>query len=155
MCPCNHCNAKLEFELANEGVVVPCPSCGVETKLFVPCTPAPPVRTPRVDTRAQYCPHCGTVARPKSITKGSLGLEIILWAFGILPCAIYSVYCATLVHSDALNGLIGLILLFFGFLPGVLYSLWRLFTRTKGCRACRQTGLIPRDSPRAKERLST
>ena len=31
--------------------------------------------------------------------------------------------------------------------PGVLYSLWRLTTRAKCCRACGSTNLVPLDSP--------
>ena len=32
-------------------------------------------------------------------------------------------------------------------IPGVLYSIWRLTTRKKVCRACGSTELVPPDSP--------
>ncbi|MEO6035603.1 MAG: SHOCT domain-containing protein [Verrucomicrobiota bacterium] len=37
-CPCQHCDAGIEFdaeEFTDENSVVPCPHCGLETKLFV------------------------------------------------------------------------------------------------------------------------
>ena len=62
------------------------------------------------------CGNCGTVAEPKSITKGSFAVEIILWLCFILP--------------------------------GMLYSVWRLASRHKGCPKCGQNNMIPLDSPR-------
>ena len=35
-------------------------------------------------------------------------------------------------------------------LPGLLYSVWRLSTRYRGCPACGSPELIPADSPRAR-----
>jgi len=38
-CPCQHCSEYIEFEsddLAEENNIVPCPHCGLETKLFIP-----------------------------------------------------------------------------------------------------------------------
>ncbi len=35
-------------------------------------------------------------------------------------------------------------------LPGVLYTVWRLTTREKVCRACGAPNMIPTDSPKAK-----
>ena len=40
-CSCQHCSEYIEFEsndLAEENSVVPCPHCGLETKLFIPQT---------------------------------------------------------------------------------------------------------------------
>ncbi|MBI4916839.1 MAG: hypothetical protein HY825_13410 [Acidobacteria bacterium] len=68
------------------------------------------------------CPNCGTVGVPKSHTKGSFGVELLLWLLFLLP--------------------------------GLLYSLWRLGTRYKGCAACGQPGLIPLGTPRAQEILA-
>ena len=39
-----------------------------------------------------YCQNCGTKAKPKKITKGSIGMEIVLWIFFIVPGLIYSVW---------------------------------------------------------------
>lgn len=38
------------------------------------------------------CTECGTQGQPKKITKGSLGIEVILWICGILPGILYSVW---------------------------------------------------------------
>jgi hypothetical protein len=35
-CNCNNCSAHLEFESADAGRVIDCPTCGIETKLYVP-----------------------------------------------------------------------------------------------------------------------
>jgi Short C-terminal domain len=43
-CRCQHCDTGIEFnaaELAEENSVVPCPHCGLDTKLFIPQTTAP------------------------------------------------------------------------------------------------------------------
>lgn len=39
-------------------------------------------------------------------------------------------------------------------IPGVIYSLWRVTSREKACPACGASGMIPVDSPKAKERLA-
>lgn len=41
---------------------------------------------------AMICPNCGTQGEPKIITKGSLGMEIILWICFLLPGLIYSIW---------------------------------------------------------------
>jgi hypothetical protein len=38
------------------------------------------------------CPHCGTRGSPKQATKGSLGIEIVLWLCLIVPGLIYSIW---------------------------------------------------------------
>jgi hypothetical protein len=38
------------------------------------------------------CESCGTLATPTTITKGSLGLEFLLWCFCLLPGMIYSAW---------------------------------------------------------------
>ncbi|MCB1590613.1 MAG: hypothetical protein KDI56_17000 [Xanthomonadales bacterium] len=35
--------------------------------------------------------------------------------------------------------------------PGLLYSLWRMTTKHKACRACGQQTLLPLDSPRGRK----
>jgi len=35
-CNCNNCSAHLEFESTDAGRVIVCPTCGIETKLYVP-----------------------------------------------------------------------------------------------------------------------
>ena len=38
-------------------------------------------------------------------------------------------------------------------MPGLIYSIWRHAATKKACRTCRQPGLIPVDSPRARREL--
>src|SRR5882724_286798 len=43
-CPCQHCKGHIEFdanEFAEENSIVPCPHCGLETKLFLPISLTP------------------------------------------------------------------------------------------------------------------
>jgi hypothetical protein len=42
-CPCQHCDGHIEFdanEFAEENSIVPCPHCGLETKIFIPISQA-------------------------------------------------------------------------------------------------------------------
>jgi len=38
------------------------------------------------------CKDCGAVSEPKRVTKGSMGIEIILWCCFLIPGLIYSVW---------------------------------------------------------------
>jgi len=38
-CKCQHCNQSIEFDSEGDGQMIPCPNCGMETKLFVPASP--------------------------------------------------------------------------------------------------------------------
>ena len=69
-----------------------------------------------------YCPNCGTWGRPKTYTKGSFALEVLLWL-----CLL---------------------------LPGILYSVWRLASRYKGCPICKAPNMLPEHSPKAQEALA-
>lgn len=42
-CNCNHCSTHLEFEAGNEGEIISCPSCGMDTKLYAPPPPPKPI----------------------------------------------------------------------------------------------------------------
>lgn len=37
--------------------------------------------------------------------------------------------------------------------PGLIYTIWRTFTKYKACRECNSRNIIPVDSPRGKEIL--
>jgi hypothetical protein len=63
------------------------------------------------------CPQCGTTGEPRTYTKGSILVELMLW--------------------------------FLFLLPGLLYSIWRLASRYRGCPACEAPNMIPSTSPRA------
>ena len=54
-------------------------------------------------------------------------------------------------------GYIGMeiVLWLFLLLPGLIYSIWRHTARYKGCRNCGGKTLIPLDSPRARQLLSS
>jgi hypothetical protein len=65
----------------------------------------------------KHCMTCGLDSIPKTVTKGSIGIEVILWLCFLIP--------------------------------GVLYSIWRLTTKTEACTGCGGTTLIPCDSPAA------
>lgn len=68
---------------------------------------------------AMICASCGTRGEPKTITRGSILIEFILWCFFIVP--------------------------------GLIYSIWRLSSRGKGCPSCGNTGMIPVNSPIGKK----
>lgn len=70
----------------------------------------------------KICATCYSTVEPKSITKGSIWMELLLW-----------VVC---------------------FPIGILYSLWRIASRTKGCPVCGSKDLVPLDSARGKEILA-
>lgn len=86
---------------------VGCPACGKTININTPRCPhcaatldvdptqpaAAPVEYGGWGQR--YCPLCGTVARPKTRTKGSVVIEVILWLMIILPGLIYSIWRLT------------------------------------------------------------
>ena len=41
---------------------------------------------------SMFCPNCGTVGAPKTITKGSFLIEFILWLAFLIPGLIYSIW---------------------------------------------------------------
>ena len=41
------------------------------------------------------CVRCGTVGKPKKTTKGSFGMEVVLWLFLIIPGLVYSFWRMT------------------------------------------------------------
>lgn len=71
---------------------------------------------------SMICQSCGTRCEPRTITKGSLGIEVILWICFIIP--------------------------------GVLYTIWRLTTRHKGCPKCGSASVIPTDTPMGRKFIS-
>lgn len=69
------------------------------------------------------CTNCFYQGKPKTITKGSLGMEILLWVF----------------------------FFWMWFIPGIIYTLWRLSTQKKVCKSCEQDTLVSTKSPRGSE----
>ena len=41
------------------------------------------------------CSNCGTTGKPKTITRGSILIEIVLWCFLIIPGVVYSIWRLT------------------------------------------------------------
>lgn len=39
-----------------------------------------------------YCPHCGTWGKPKTVTRGSFFIELVLWLCFLVPGLIYSIW---------------------------------------------------------------
>jgi ribosomal protein S27AE len=68
---------------------------------------------------AQICPNCGYQGTPKSITKGSFLIELVLWICFLIP--------------------------------GLIYSLWRVSSRTTGCPKCGAQHMIPLGSPKGQQ----
>lgn len=65
-----------------------------------------------------FCTRCHGVGPAKSVTKGSILIELVLWICFLVP--------------------------------GLVYSVWRLTTRHKACRACGSDALVPMTSPAAR-----
>ncbi len=42
-----------------------------------------------------YCPNCGTIGKPKRLTKGSFVIEVFLWLLLIVPGLLYSLWRMT------------------------------------------------------------
>lgn len=74
----------------------------------------------KIPTEGFICEDCAVVGWPKTITRGSTLIELILWCFFLVP--------------------------------GVIYSMWRLTSRTKGCRKCGGK-MIACNTPRGYELL--
>lgn len=56
-CHCKHCDGRIEFdanELVEENSIVPCPHCGLETKIFIPV--AHPEKAPTEGASSVACP---------------------------------------------------------------------------------------------------
>ncbi len=41
------------------------------------------------------CANCGTIGKPKTVTKGSIATEIVLWLLFIVPGVLYSLWRLT------------------------------------------------------------
>ncbi len=74
----------------------------------------------------KICTQCGYCGFETAHTKGSLGVEILLWLLGLLTFGIF-------------------------LLIAIPYSLWRVFSKEKVCPKCSGTTMIPVDTPAGKE----
>lgn len=78
----------------------------------------------------KICTNCGYQGKEKTIVKGSLLLEILLWLATLLTLGILVIVA----------------------LP---YSLWRLCAREKVCPKCGALHMIPVDSPRGQQLVNS
>lgn len=46
-----------------------------------------------------WCPNCGAVGAPVTVTRGSLLVELVLWLMMVLPGVLYSVWRLTTRHQ--------------------------------------------------------
>jgi hypothetical protein len=47
----------------------------------------------------RYCTTCGHEGEPKSVTRGSMAIEILLWLCFIIPGLVYSLWRLTTRHK--------------------------------------------------------
>ena len=47
----------------------------------------------------QVCKDCGTVGETKTVARGSMGVEIVLWLCFIVPGLIYSIWRLSSKHE--------------------------------------------------------
>jgi len=67
------------------------------------------------------CSSCGSQTKGKSLTKGSIIMELFLWLVFLIP--------------------------------GLIYSIWRLTTKSKVCSECESKEIIPITTPLGKKLL--
>lgn len=109
----------------------PCPMCGESIR-----------------SDAYYCKHCHQnlpAADAASITAARSGPLDSDWY--CLQCGQFGSPRTITKGSFLIEIFLWLMLI----VPGVIYSLWRLTSKFKGCRFCGSTSLVPPTSPKARE----
>jgi hypothetical protein len=93
-CNCNNCSAQVEFESVDAGMVIACPTCGIETKLYVPGSgPSQPPANPQQPKNNKL--KFGIVAAGSLMFVGLVSLLIINWDKIIPPLS--NVFGGTIV----------------------------------------------------------
>jgi uncharacterized OB-fold protein len=122
-----------------------CPKCGM-----------------KYHPKAGACPRCSQIeANNRKVVNAAKGAVVAAKAEYDRIGQQKSLYCPTCgsqfasakTHtkgSFVIECFLWLLLLF----PGILYSLWRLTTRRPVCPICGAEGIIPANSPRAREHLA-
>jgi hypothetical protein len=125
-CFCNQCSAHLEFDTDHAGEMITCPSCGMETKLYIPppatsagaeapvSTPAPISQGPEdpptrlcpgcksdIATKANFCPKCGHrfAAAESETASNRVMIRLIVCCLCVASAIGITVYSFTL-HSS-------------------------------------------------------
>lgn len=89
------------------------------------------------------CPHCG-------LTEGQAASHNSTARWFCTSCGSQTNPITIVKGSFGVEVLLWLLMI----LPGVLYSLWRITSKEKGCPQCRKPTLIPIDSPIARAALA-
>lgn len=112
--------------------------------------------------KLMFCTTCWSTVRGRRFRRGSLLLELMLWAppaslffWGIVLNLQRRLNHTTSV--DFANTALGSAVFISGLLAVVpfFYSVWRASTAWRGCDLCRSAAIVPEDSPVAREHLGT
>ena len=57
------------------------------------------IPVPIYPKNACICPNCGSIGKPKNVTRGSIFIEIVLWLAFLIPGLIYSIWRLTTRHK--------------------------------------------------------
>ncbi len=87
-CNCNNCSAHLEFESVDAGRAITCPTCGIETKLYVPGGRTG--QQPQIPNRIKKNKlKFGLIVAAAAMFTGLVTLFIINWNKIIPPLSMY------------------------------------------------------------------
>lgn len=112
-CACNNCSAHLEFESGNEGTVITCPSCMLETKLYAPApTPIKPI-APTSNPTPKPIPKQAASTAIARVVEELRGKS----SYPFMRSLIETIYRAHILLA-ALSGIIGVFVLGAGFAKG-------------------------------------
>lgn len=95
-------------------------------------------------SKSSICTQCGYFGQPAKLTKGSIIIEIILWAPLIGLFFISSFF-------PALGGAIAIFGSWIIIIPALIYSIWRLSSKYKACPECKHPSMIPANSPKGRK----
>jgi hypothetical protein len=104
-CNCNNCSAHLEFDSKNAGQVINCPTCGVETTLYVP--PPPPIPNFEKFTERPSAPIGNPLTNLSSSTRETPILASVFYIIGVLTligailCLIFNIVSVALAVAVA------------------------------------------------------
>ena len=95
-CPCQHCGGHIEFDASHKGVLVACPHCGLETKLF-----APSQFQVKKQKLAQLVPHIHNVIKRLGVGGWLIVVFTLIFLGGlVLPLAFSPVNPDTQTDTD-------------------------------------------------------
>jgi competence protein ComGC len=143
-CNCNHCGQHIEFDDLMVGAEVACPSCGKDTKLFLPGGVVPePLAPLEITAPSPPAPNIqmGNAAVPTGSSDPAKGLGIASMILGIcsitiVPClaTIPAIVCGHISRKKSKQSntlpsgmaLTGLITGYLGLIPLIIMSLYIL-----------------------------